>query len=100
VKKRRCNTGRKSYRKWIDQLWAKKLVHQTILDIVNHTRIRIVFCIRNIVLNEQTIIQKRSTQSSQIEWSLNQVNEVYLLDYKTGFIMLNTKAIRELPTGN
>jgi hypothetical protein len=64
---------------------GKKIGASNYLGYCESYRIRIVFCIRNIVLNEQTIIQKRSTQSSQIEWSLNQVNEVYLLDYKTGF---------------
>jgi hypothetical protein len=49
----------KSYRKWIDQLWAKEVVHQTILDIVNHTELELCFASGNIVLNEQTIIQKK-----------------------------------------
>jgi ATP-dependent exoDNAse (exonuclease V) beta subunit len=90
----------KSYRKWIDQLWAKELVHQTILDIVNHTELELCFASGNIVLNEANHYSKRSNTIKPDRMVVNQVNEVYLLDYKTGAHNAKYKTIRELPTGN
>jgi ATP-dependent exoDNAse (exonuclease V) beta subunit len=62
----------------------KDLVHQTILDIVNHKELELCFTSGNIVLNEQTIIQKEGNTIKPDRMVLNQANEVYLLDYKTG----------------
>jgi ATP-dependent exoDNAse (exonuclease V) beta subunit len=62
----------------------KELVRQTILDIVNHNELEICFVPGNIVLNEQTIIQKEGNTIKPDRMVVNQAKEVYLLDYKTG----------------
>lgn len=62
----------------------KELVHQTILDIINHPELEICFEPGNIVLNEQTIIQKKGSTIKPDRMVVNKANEVYLLDYKTG----------------
>ena len=62
----------------------KELVRQTILDIVNHLELEICFVPGNIVLNEQTIIQKEGNTIKPDRMVVNSNNEVYLLDYKTG----------------
>ncbi|WP_339658403.1 UvrD-helicase domain-containing protein [Flavobacterium frigidarium] len=62
----------------------KELVHQTILDIINHPELEICFLAGNIVLNEQTIIQKEGNTIKPDRMVINQLKEVYLLDYKTG----------------
>ncbi|WP_222617367.1 UvrD-helicase domain-containing protein [Flavobacterium muglaense] len=62
----------------------KELVHQTILDIINHPELEICFEPGNIVLNEQTIIQKEGNTIKPDRMVVNNANEVYLLDYKTG----------------
>ncbi|MDG2431662.1 3'-5' exonuclease, partial [Flavobacterium sp.] len=62
----------------------KELVRQTILDIVNHKELEICFVPGNIVLNEQTIIQKEGNTIKPDRMVVNQAKEVYLLDYKTG----------------
>ena len=62
----------------------KELVYQTILDIVNHKELELCFASGNTVLNEQTIIQKEGNTIKPDRMVVNQANEVYLLDYKTG----------------
>lgn len=62
----------------------KELVRQTILDIINHPELEIYFEPGNIVLNEQTIIQKEGNTIKPDRMVINQLKEVYLLDYKTG----------------
>ena len=65
-------------------LGQKELVYQTILDIVNHKELELCFASGNTVLNEQTIIQKEGNTIKPDRMVVNQANEVYLLDYKTG----------------
>jgi ATP-dependent exoDNAse (exonuclease V) beta subunit len=72
----------------------KELVYQTILDIVNHEELELCFASGNIVLNEQTIIQKEGNTIKPDRMVVNQANEVYLLDYKTG--ALNAKYQKQL----
>jgi len=62
----------------------KELVYQTILDIVNHKELEVCFASGNIVLNEQTIIQKEGNTIKPDRMVVTTDNEVYLLDYKTG----------------
>lgn len=62
----------------------KELVYQTIMGIVNHTELELCFEAGNTVLNEQTIIQKEGNTIKPDRMVVNQTNEVYLLDYKTG----------------
>ncbi len=62
----------------------KELVHQTIVDIVNHPELAVCFASGNTVLNEQTIIQKEGNTIKPDRMVINQAKEVYLLDYKTG----------------
>ncbi|NRT12221.1 ATP-dependent exoDNAse (exonuclease V) beta subunit [Flavobacterium sp. 14A] len=62
----------------------KELVHQTIVDIVNHPELAECFASGNTVLNEQTIIQKEGNTIKPDRMVINQAKEVYLLDYKTG----------------
>jgi RecB family exonuclease len=53
---------------------------------------------QEIFLNEQTIIQKRSNTIKPDRMVVNQVNEVYLLDYKTGAHNAKYKTIRNTNT--
>ncbi|WP_367756559.1 UvrD-helicase domain-containing protein [Flavobacterium sp. WC2430] len=62
----------------------KELVYQTIQDIVNHKELEFFFAEGNIILNEQTIIQKEGSTIKPDRMVVNNNNEVYLLDYKTG----------------
>ena len=62
----------------------KELVYKTIQDIVNHKELDLFFMEENIVLNEQTIIQKEGSTIKPDRMVVNSDNEVYLLDYKTG----------------
>ncbi|WP_369752947.1 UvrD-helicase domain-containing protein [Flavobacterium sp. WC2409] len=62
----------------------KELVYQTIQDIVNHRELEFFFAEGNVILNEQTIIQKEGSTIKPDRMVVNNNNEVYLLDYKTG----------------
>ena len=62
----------------------KELVYQTMSDIVSHPELKICFATGNIVLNEQTIIQKEGSTIKPDRMVVNSNKEVYLLDYKTG----------------
>ena len=62
----------------------KDLVYKTMIDIVSHPELEICFAPGNIVLNEQTIIQKEGKSIKPDRMVVNSNNEVYLLDYKTG----------------
>jgi ATP-dependent exoDNAse (exonuclease V) beta subunit len=62
----------------------KQLVSQTIRDIVNHKELELFFAEGNIVLNEQTIIQKQGTTIKPDRMVVTANDQVYLLDYKTG----------------
>ena len=62
----------------------KEVVYQTIQDIVNHKELELFFEEGNIVLNEQTIIQKEGSTIKPDRMVLTKAKEVFLLDYKTG----------------
>jgi ATP-dependent exoDNAse (exonuclease V) beta subunit len=62
----------------------KELVNQTIVDLVNHRELQLFFIAGNVVLNEQTIIQKEGNTIKPDRMVICPNNEVYLLDYKTG----------------
>ena len=60
------------------------MVAKTILEIVNHSELENYFDKDNLVLNEQTIIQKEGNLVKPDRMVISNKNEVYLLDYKTG----------------
>ena len=62
----------------------KDLVFQTIQEIVNHTELSVCFTEGNVILNEQTIIQKQGKTIKPDRMVLTRNKEVFLLDYKTG----------------
>jgi ATP-dependent exoDNAse (exonuclease V) beta subunit len=62
----------------------KKVVRQTIQDIVNHTALDSFFSEQHLVLNEQTIIQKEGKTIKPDRMVVTKDKEVFLLDYKTG----------------
>ncbi|KAB1156051.1 UvrD-helicase domain-containing protein [Flavobacterium luteum] len=61
-----------------------ELVFKTIQDIVHHSELFDCFSEGNIVMNEQTIIQKEGPTIKPDRIVLNKDNEVFLIDYKTG----------------
>ena len=65
-------------------LAQKETVRRTICEIVSHPDLLECFSEENLVLNEQTIIQKEGTIIKPDRMVLTQKNEVLLLDYKTG----------------
>jgi ATP-dependent exoDNAse (exonuclease V) beta subunit len=62
----------------------KEMVAKTICEIVNHSELENYFDKNNLVLNEQTIIQKEGNLVKPDRMVISNKNEVYLLDYKTG----------------
>jgi ATP-dependent exoDNAse (exonuclease V) beta subunit len=62
----------------------KEEVSKTIHEIVNHRDLEDFFSVGTKVLNEQTIIQKEGNLVKPDRMALNNFNEIYLLDYKTG----------------
>jgi ATP-dependent exoDNAse (exonuclease V) beta subunit len=62
----------------------KQLVHQTIVEIVEHTALKNHFAEGNRVMNEQTIIQKEARTIKPDRMVITPDNTVFLLDYKTG----------------
>jgi ATP-dependent exoDNAse (exonuclease V) beta subunit len=62
----------------------KEMVAKTIREIVNHSELENYFDKDNLVLNEQTIIQKEGNLVKPDRMVISNKNEVYLLDYKTG----------------
>ncbi|WP_310379625.1 UvrD-helicase domain-containing protein [Flavobacterium sp.] len=62
----------------------KDIVHNTIVEIVNHTELLAYFEDGNEIMNEQTIIQKEGSTIKPDRMVLTKKKEVYLLDYKTG----------------
>ncbi len=62
----------------------KMEVLKTIHEIVNHTELDSFFSNQNKILNEKTIIQKEGNIVKPDRMVLNNQNEIYLLDYKTG----------------
>ncbi len=65
-------------------LLQKDLVHQTVIDIVNHEELAIFFEKGNEILNEKTIVQKNGKAVKPDRIVVKAESEVYLLDYKTG----------------
>jgi len=65
-------------------LAQKQLVHQTIVEIVEHNALKNHFAEGNRVMNEQTIIQKEARTIKPDRMVITADNEVFLLDYKTG----------------
>ncbi|MGG7036080.1 MAG: UvrD-helicase domain-containing protein, partial [Flavobacterium sp.] len=59
-------------------------VLKTIAEIVNHTDLELFFSEKFKVLNEKTIIQKEGSLVKPDRMVINNQNEIYLLDYKTG----------------
>ena len=62
----------------------KQLVYKAIYEIVNHSELSNCFSSENKVMNEQTIIQKEGNTIKPDRIALNNKNEVFLIDYKTG----------------
>jgi len=62
----------------------KDVVYNSINKIVNHQDLEDYFAEGNEVLNEKTIIQKEGGIIKPDRMVINKVNEVFLLDYKTG----------------
>ena len=65
-------------------LSQKEIVIKTLYEIINHTDLLVYFSEDNVVLNENTIIQKDGNAVKPDKMVLTQNNEIYLLDYKTG----------------
>lgn len=65
-------------------LSQKEEVLETIQQIVNHHELQSFFSNQNKILNEKTIIQKEGNIVKPDRMVLNNQNEIYLLDYKTG----------------
>jgi ATP-dependent exoDNAse (exonuclease V) beta subunit/very-short-patch-repair endonuclease len=59
-------------------------VSKSIYEIVNHAELENYFSEGNVVLNEQTIIQKQGKTIKPDRMVLTKNKEVFLLDYKTG----------------
>jgi ATP-dependent exoDNAse (exonuclease V) beta subunit len=62
----------------------KEVVYNAIFEIVTHKELLVFFSEENKVLNEKTIIQKEGNLVKPDRMVINQANEIYLLDYKTG----------------
>ncbi|WP_162126944.1 UvrD-helicase domain-containing protein [Flavobacterium phycosphaerae] len=62
----------------------KETVEKTIREIVYHEDLQLFFSNQNTVLNEKTIIQKEGSLVKPDRMVINQNQEIYLLDYKTG----------------
>ena len=62
----------------------KEDVLKTIYEIVNHQDLSLFFSNEHKILNEKTIIQKEGNLVIPDRMVLTKVNEIYLLDYKTG----------------
>ncbi|MES2410769.1 MAG: UvrD-helicase domain-containing protein [Bacteroidota bacterium] len=62
----------------------KDEVFKTVLEIVLHQDLESFFSNQNKILNEKTIIQKEGGLVKPDRMVLNNNNEIYLLDYKTG----------------
>ncbi|PZX95134.1 ATP-dependent helicase [Flavobacterium aquariorum] len=65
-------------------IFQKKIVHNAIIEIVNHRDLVDHFAEGNEVLNEKTIIQKEGGIVKPDRIVINKAKEVFLLDYKTG----------------
>ncbi|QKJ61793.1 exodeoxyribonuclease V subunit beta [Flavobacterium sp. M31R6] len=66
-------------------IFQKDIVHNAIIEIVNHRDLLDHFAEGNEVLNEKTIIQKEGGTVKPDRIVINRAKEVFLLDYKTGF---------------
>ena len=62
----------------------KEDVLKTIYEIVNHQDLSLFFSNEHKILNEKTIIQKEGSLVIPDRMVLTKLNEIYLLDYKTG----------------
>jgi hypothetical protein len=62
----------------------KEDVSKTIYEIVNHQDLSLFFSNEHKILNEKTIIQKEGNLVIPDRMVLTKLNEIYLLDYKTG----------------
>ncbi|MFN3752639.1 UvrD-helicase domain-containing protein [Flavobacterium sp.] len=62
----------------------KETVEQTINKVIHHPDLIHYFAIGNKILNEKTIIQKEGSLVKPDRMVINNNNEIYLLDYKTG----------------
>jgi ATP-dependent exoDNAse (exonuclease V) beta subunit len=62
----------------------KEDVLKTIYEIVNHQDLSLFFSNEHKILNEKTIIQKEGNLVKPDRMVLTKLNEIYLLDYKTG----------------
>ncbi|PXY40256.1 ATP-dependent helicase [Flavobacterium cheongpyeongense] len=62
----------------------KEIVSKTLQEIVNHPGISVCFDGKNVVLNEQNIVQKHGKTLKPDRIVLTKNKEAYLLDYKTG----------------
>ncbi|WP_456313501.1 UvrD-helicase domain-containing protein [Pseudomonas shirazensis] len=69
-------------------------VKKTLDEIVNHSELNICFDGKNMILNEQTIVQKEGKILKPDRIVLTQNKEAYLLDYKTGAI--NSKYTQQI----
>ncbi|WP_264566339.1 UvrD-helicase domain-containing protein [Flavobacterium sp. N3904] len=65
-------------------IFQKDIVHNAIIEIVNHRDLLDHFAEGNEVLNEKTIIQKEGGTVKPDRIVINKAKEVFLLDYKTG----------------
>ena len=72
----------------------KEIVFKTLQEIVNHPEIGVCFDGKNIILNEQTIVQKQGKILKPDRIVLTEGKEAYLLDYKTG--ARNPKYIQQI----
>ena len=72
----------------------KEIVFKTLQEIVNHPEIDVCFDGKNIILNEQTIVQKQGKILKPDRIVLTEGKEAYLLDYKTG--ARNPKYIQQI----
>ena len=74
----------------------KNKVLVTIQSIINHPDLQLHFSSENKILNEQTIIQKEGKTLIPDRISINNQNQIFLLDYKTGVFL--TKHVKQLET--
>ena len=62
----------------------RETVNNTLQGIINHNELEGYFAEGNEILNEQTIIQSEGRTVKPDRMVINNLKEVFLLDYKTG----------------
>ena len=74
----------KSIERGLITLSQRETVNNTLQGIINHNELEGYFAEGNEILNEQTIIQSEGRTVKPDRMVINNLKEVFLLDYKTG----------------